>query len=88
MRYPEKWDERGMTTMRGGKNILNLALALGLLIYAMPRLEVGQGLTPPTLFSVAWIAMALLIIAAHLRAALAVDGEEPSEGVMIERGQQ
>lgn len=73
--------------MRGGKNILYLVLAVGLLIYAVPRLEVGQGLTPSTLFSVAWIAMALLIIAAHLRAALAVDEEEPSDMVMVERGQ-
>lgn len=73
--------------MRGGKNVLYLVLSMGMLIYAMPRLEVGQGLTPATLFSVAWIAMALLIIAAHLRAALAVDEEGQQRPHMVERGQ-
>lgn len=62
--------------MRELKSALYLALSLGMLIYAMPRLEMGQGLTLATLFGVAWISMALLVIAAHLRAVLRVDETE------------
>ena len=59
--------------MREIKSALYAALSLGILVYAMPRLEVGRGLVPETLFGVAWISMMLLIIAAHLRIALRVD---------------
>jgi hypothetical protein len=55
------------------KSILYLVCALGMLLYALPRLEVGDGLTMPTIFGVIWIGVALLIIAAHLRVVLRVD---------------
>lgn len=66
-----------MRELRTLKSMLGLALSIGMLVYALPRLEVGRGLTPETLFGVAWISMALLIIAAHLRAALRVDEADP-----------
>ncbi|MEX1029304.1 MAG: hypothetical protein WDZ91_04560 [Paenibacillaceae bacterium] len=57
------------------KSILYLVCALGMLLYALPRLEVGNGLSLPTIFGVIWIGVALLIIAAHLRVVLRVDNE-------------
>lgn len=71
--------------MQRMKSTLYLVLSLGMLFYALPRLDIGQGLTPATLFGVAWISMALLIIAAHLRAALRVDEVEPYGGAAAER---
>lgn len=53
--------------------MIYLICALGMLLYALPRLEVGEGLSLPTIFGVIWISMALLIIAAHLRIVLRVD---------------
>ncbi len=53
-----------------------LICALGMLLYAIPRLEVGEGLSLPTIFGVIWISIALLIIAAHLRIVLRVDSEQ------------
>lgn len=63
----------------GLKNIVYLSLSLGMLIYAVPRLEMGQGLTLPTIFAVVWLGMALLIVAAHLHAMLGVDDETRRE---------
>lgn len=78
--------------MREIKSALYAALSLGILVYAMPRLEVGRGLVPETLFGVAWISMMLLIIAAHLRIALRVDetGErrEDAAGLLPFRAQK
>ncbi|MDP5274402.1 hypothetical protein [Chengkuizengella axinellae] len=65
--------------MKGIKPILSLSLAIGLLIFAIPRLEVGQGWTTPTIFAVVWIGMVLLIIAAHLHEVLGVDEETKKE---------
>lgn len=45
---------------------LYFALAVGMLIYAVPRMTIGGGWTEETIFSTAWICMALLIIAAQL----------------------
>lgn len=59
--------------MKEIKSAIYLLLSLGMLAYAVPRLEVGRGLVPETLFGVAWISMALLLIAAHLRIVLRVD---------------
>ena len=53
--------------------IIGASLALGLLLYAVPRLEIGAGWTPGTMFGVAWICLMLLIIAAHLHEMLGVD---------------
>ena len=64
---------QGAIIMNVRKSMLYLCCSLGMLLYAIPRLEVGQGLSLPTIFSVIWIAVALLIIAAHLRVVLKVD---------------
>ncbi len=65
--------------MKGLKNLLFLSITLGMLIYAVPRLHVGEGWTLPSLFAVIWIGFALLIVAAHLHELLGVDEEERAE---------
>jgi hypothetical protein len=57
------------------KSLTYLISTLGMLLFALPRLEVGNGWTLPTIFGVIWIGLALLIIAAHLRVVLRVDNE-------------
>lgn len=59
------------------KSMFYLSFALGMLLYALPKLKMGEGLTLPSLFGVAWIALALLIIASHLRIVLRVDEGNP-----------
>jgi len=62
--------------MKKTLNIFYLCLSVGMLIYAVPQLQVGKGLTLPTVFTVVWLAFALTIIAAHLFETLRVDIEE------------
>ncbi|MEX2416462.1 MAG: hypothetical protein WD424_09985 [Paenibacillaceae bacterium] len=59
--------------MNKNSSMIYLICALGMLLYALPRLEVGEGLSLPAIFGVVWISVALLIIAAHLRSVLRVD---------------
>lgn len=61
------------------KHGIYLVAALGLLIYAIPRLEVGQGFSQSTVFSIVWLGMMLLIIAAHLHELLGVDEAKRKE---------
>lgn len=60
---------------RTTKHIVYLAAALGMMIYAVPRLSIGEGWTMPTLFSIAWLLFALAIVASHLYSILRVDEE-------------
>lgn len=59
--------------MRAMKSVIYLMVTLGMLIYAVPRLDIGQGLTLPTIYGIVWISFALLVIAAHLHEWLGVD---------------
>jgi hypothetical protein len=61
------------------KNILYMSAALGMLIYAVPRLEIGGGWTLPTVFGVVWILFALAVVASHLHAILRVDEETDAQ---------
>lgn len=63
--------------MRIWRSAFYLVCAVGMLLYALPRLHLGQGMDLPALFGIIWVGMALLIIAAHLRVVLKVD--EPIE---------
>ncbi|PYI57082.1 hypothetical protein [Paenibacillus flagellatus] len=65
--------------MKDGKSVLYMSLALGMLIYAVPRLDIGGGWTMPTVFGIVWIAFALLVVAAHLHRLLGVDEETKRE---------
>lgn len=65
--------------MKEWKSVVYLSFALGMLIYAIPRLEIGQGVTLPNVFGIVWICFALLIVAAHLHRILGVDEETKQE---------
>jgi preprotein translocase subunit SecF len=65
--------------LKEAKSILSISLAVGMLIYAVPRLEIGQGFTAPTIFGIVWLCMSLIIIAAHLHHILKVDEETARE---------
>ena len=71
--------------MKHVKHLLYISLALGMLIYAVPKLEIGGGFALPTLFGVAWICMALLVIAANLHHMLGVDEETRRELAKVKR---
>lgn len=65
--------------MKGYKNMIGLSAVLLMLVFAVPRLTIGISSRPETIFSIAWIAIALLIIAAYLHDILAVDDEARKE---------
>lgn len=69
--------------MKEWKSVAYMSLALGMLIYAVPRLEIGQGVTLPTVFGIVWIGFALLVVAAHLHRILGVDEETKQEMARI-----
>lgn len=71
--------------MRNGSSIISIAAASGMILYALPGLEFGQGLTLPALFGIAWLGFALLVIAAHLHHLLGVDEEEKKRLDQIRR---
>jgi len=61
--------------MKGLKYLVNLGLALGMLLYAVPRLQIGGGFSAETMFGAVWICFAILIIAANLHEILGVEEE-------------
>lgn len=71
--------------MRELRNAACLGLALGLLIYAVPRLDVGQGWTESAVFAVCWLVMVLLIIAAHLHEILGIDEQTRQQIDQVKR---
>jgi hypothetical protein len=62
-----------------------MSLALGMIFYAVPKLQMGQGWSAATVFGVVWIGMALVIVAAHLHEILGVDEETRQELQRIDR---
>ncbi|MNI88834.1 hypothetical protein D3C73_1461660 [compost metagenome] len=71
--------------MKSWKNLLYMCVALGMLIYAVPRLSMGGGLTVETVFGAVWICFALLIVAAHFHELLGVDKETKERMRQVKR---
>ncbi|SDN21546.1 hypothetical protein SAMN04487897_102169 [Paenibacillus sp. yr247] len=71
--------------LKGLKNVVYMSLALGMLFYSVPQLEFRDVGSLPMIFSVIWIAMALLVIASHLHQILGVDEEKRKELSRINR---
>lgn len=71
--------------MKGAKPVIWMGLALGMLAYAVPRLELGSGWTAANAFGIAWIAFALLVVAAHLHELLGVEEEKKRELLKVKR---
>jgi succinate-acetate transporter protein len=74
--------------MKSWKNLLYMCVALGMLIYAVPRLSMGGGFTAETAFGVVWICFALLIVAAHFHQLLGVDKESRERMRQVKRMKQ
>lgn len=65
--------------MKGLQNIIYLTFAIGMLIYAIPQLQVGHGFSLETLFAAVWLGFAFTVIASHLYVILKVE-----QGVELE----
>lgn len=65
--------------MKGLKNVIYMSAALGMLFYSVPRLELTEVLSLQGIFSIIWVCMALLVVAAHLHQLLGVDEEKRRE---------
>ncbi|MCZ8518358.1 MULTISPECIES: hypothetical protein [Paenibacillus] len=70
---------------RGTRSLLYLGLSLGMLLFAVPRLDFGGGWSLPSVFGVVWCAFALLLVAAHLHELLGVEEETKRELLKVKR---
>lgn len=71
--------------MKGLKNVVYMSVALGMIVYAVPRIDMSGTATLQTVFSIVWIAFSLMIVAAHLHELLGVDEEKRKELDKIKR---
>ncbi|MFC5451963.1 hypothetical protein [Paenibacillus aestuarii] len=71
--------------MKGFRNVVFMSMALGMLFYSVPQLEFREGWSLEMIFSIVWIGMALLVVAAHLHHILGVDEEKRKELNRINR---
>jgi hypothetical protein len=71
--------------VKGFKNVVYMGLAIGMLFYSIPHLQFREVGSLPMVFSVIWLVMALLIIAAHLHQILGVDEEKRKQQLRINR---
>ena len=77
---------RGLGGFRtGGGTTFGIVAILGMLAYAVPRIEVAGGDWAASAFAVCWLFFALLILAAHLHHGLKVDEEAARELERIRR---
>ncbi|WP_051251200.1 hypothetical protein [Paenibacillus harenae] len=56
-----------------GRHVLYLLLAAAMLVYALPRLELGAPWNWTGVFGLAWILFAVIVITAHVNALLMSD---------------
>lgn len=71
--------------MKRYQPIIYFSAALGLLLYAVPQLDIGSGLTAANVFAISWTGMILLIAAAHLYQWLGVNEETRQELARIRK---
>ncbi|GGI44305.1 hypothetical protein GCM10008018_06440 [Paenibacillus marchantiophytorum] len=71
--------------VKGFKNVVYMSLAIGMLFYSIPQLNLTDMGSLPMIFSVIWIALAFLVIASHLHQILGVDEEKRKELSRIKR---
>lgn len=70
---------------KGIRNLIYMGVTLGMLIYAVPQLNFSEGVTTATVFGVTWIAIALLVVAAHLHELLGVEEETRRELLKVKK---
>lgn len=71
--------------MNKKKHLLYLCAGVGMLIYALPQIQIGNGWSSSSLFGAAWLGFALLFIAAQLHSLLGVDEEMERQFVQLRR---
>jgi len=71
--------------VRGWKPVLYVAIALGMVLYALPRLAEGGDGSAGTAFAIAWLVLALAVIASNLYELFAVDRETRKEVARVKR---
>ena len=71
--------------MKNYKNLIYLVLAIAMLVYAVPQLEIGGELTKSTIFALVWLSFALLVIASNLHVILGVKEETKSRLASVKR---
>ncbi|MFH5185666.1 hypothetical protein ACHHV8_25140 [Paenibacillus sp. TAB 01] len=71
--------------MKEMKPIIYMGLTLGMMFYAVPRLNILGESKLATLFGVGWIFFALVIIAAHLHELLGVEEEAKKQIAKVRR---
>jgi hypothetical protein len=67
------------------RHVLYLLLALAMLVYALPRLELGDPLSVSSVFGYIWVALALLVVTANVNELLLMDEEKRKELARIKR---
>ncbi|WP_281885747.1 hypothetical protein [Paenibacillus sp. YYML68] len=70
---------------KGWKNIIYMGLALGMIAYSVPKIDIGHLSAPSTIFGLVWIGFALLVVASHLHELLGVEEETKRELLKIKR---
>lgn len=71
--------------MKEMKPIIYMGLTLGMLFYAVPRLDIQGGSPLAAIFGITWIAFALVIVAAHLHELLGVEEEAKRQISKVKR---
>ncbi|OXM84264.1 hypothetical protein [Paenibacillus rigui] len=71
--------------MKEMKPIIYMGLTLGMLFYAVPRLDIQGDSKLATFFGIIWIAFALVIVAAHLHELLGVEEETKRQVAKVKR---
>lgn len=71
--------------MKNYQNLIYLVLAISMLVYAVPQLEINSQLTKSTIFALVWLSIALLVIAANLHVILGVTKETKSRLASVKR---
>jgi len=67
------------------RHVLYLAVALAMVLYALPRMEFERSWTLVTVFGVAWLAFALVIISAQLYMLFGVNEAKRRQLAQIKR---
>jgi hypothetical protein len=65
--------------MKGLKHVILMSLALGMLFYSLPRMKFNLEFSLSTTFTIVWVSLALLIVAAHLHEILGVEDDQPRQ---------
>ncbi|EFM10218.1 conserved hypothetical protein [Paenibacillus curdlanolyticus YK9] len=67
------------------RHVLYLAIAVSMVLYALPRIGIKEQWTFGTLFGVVWLVFALFVISAQLYTIFGVDEEKKRQLALIKR---